>query len=89
MKEDAGVGDQGETEVGGQSSGLVQALSDWRVWWMSLAMTAQVCNITSIGKSLWTCCNAGRLTEFQRLFPYFKVGENFWFVNQGKTKYSA
>lgn len=52
MKEDAGVGDQGETEVGGQSSGLVQALSDWRVWWMSLAMTAQVCNINSIGKSL-------------------------------------
>ncbi|KAJ4482724.1 sugar transporter [Lentinula lateritia] len=46
MKEDAGVGDQGETEVGGQSSGLVQALSDWRVWWMSLAMTAQVVSLS-------------------------------------------
>ncbi|KAJ4466499.1 MFS general substrate transporter [Lentinula aciculospora] len=46
MKEDAGVGDQGETEVGGQSSGLIQALCDWRVWWMSLAMTAQVVSLS-------------------------------------------
>ncbi|KAJ3741187.1 sugar transporter [Lentinula detonsa] len=46
MEEDAGVGDQGETEVGGQASGLVLALSDWRVWWMSLAMTAQVVSLS-------------------------------------------
>ncbi|KAJ3736423.1 sugar transporter [Lentinula guzmanii] len=46
MEEDAGVGDQGETEVGGQASGLILALSDWRVWWMSLAMTAQVVSLS-------------------------------------------
>lgn len=41
MEEDAGVGDEGETEVG-QIQGLVMAFKDWRVWCMSLAMTAQV-----------------------------------------------
>ncbi|KAJ3994207.1 sugar transporter [Lentinula boryana] len=46
MEEDAGVGDQGETEVGGQAPGLILALSDWRVWWMSLAMTAQVVSLS-------------------------------------------
>ncbi|KAF9075884.1 MFS general substrate transporter [Rhodocollybia butyracea] len=42
MQEDVGVGDQGETEVGGQVYGMRMALTDWKVWWMSLAMTAQV-----------------------------------------------
>ncbi|KAJ3773078.1 MFS general substrate transporter [Lentinula raphanica] len=46
MKEDAGVGDQSETEVGGQASGLLLALSDWRVWWMSFALTAQVVSLS-------------------------------------------
>lgn len=42
MEEDAGVGDEDETEVGGQAAGLWLALKDWKVWWMSLALTSQV-----------------------------------------------
>ncbi|EGN93087.1 hypothetical protein SERLA73DRAFT_98475 [Serpula lacrymans var. lacrymans S7.3] len=43
MKEDAaGMGDQDETEQGGQVSGLYLALTDWKVWWFSFAMLAQV-----------------------------------------------
>lgn len=40
MEEDAGVGDQEETE--GATSGLWLAVTDWKVWWFALAMTAQV-----------------------------------------------
>ncbi|KAF5393567.1 hypothetical protein D9757_000069 [Collybiopsis confluens] len=46
MEEDAGVGDQGETETGGLTSGMRMAVMDWRVWWMSLAMTAQVISLS-------------------------------------------
>ncbi|KAJ6520948.1 MFS general substrate transporter [Mycena capillaripes] len=42
MTEDAGVGDQSETEHGGPLTGLWLALSDWRVWWLAFALTAQV-----------------------------------------------
>lgn len=42
MEEDAGVGDEAETEVKGHAAGLLMALKDWKVWWMSIAMTAQV-----------------------------------------------
>ncbi|KAJ7129739.1 MFS general substrate transporter [Mycena epipterygia] len=42
MTEDAGVGDQQETEQGGPLHGLWLALTDWRVWWLALALTAQV-----------------------------------------------
>ncbi|KAF9226488.1 MFS general substrate transporter [Gyrodon lividus] len=42
MEEDAGVGDQGETETGGRTHGLYLALTDWKVWWFALAMTTQV-----------------------------------------------
>lgn len=40
MEEDAGVGDQEETE--GATSGLWLAVTDWKVWWFALALTAQV-----------------------------------------------
>ncbi|TFK28785.1 sugar transporter [Coprinopsis marcescibilis] len=40
MEEDAGVGDEGQTE--GQGSGLSLAASDWRVWWIAVALTSQV-----------------------------------------------
>jgi len=40
MEEDAGVGDEGETE--GHGRGLWLAVSDWKVWWLSLALTSQV-----------------------------------------------
>ncbi|KAJ6614290.1 major facilitator superfamily domain-containing protein [Mycena sp. CBHHK59/15] len=42
MKEDVGVGDQNETEQGGPLTGLWLALTDWRVWWLAFALTAQV-----------------------------------------------
>ncbi|KAI0368084.1 MFS general substrate transporter [Pilatotrama ljubarskyi] len=42
MEEDAGVGDEAETEVGGQLTGLWLAVKDWKVWWMAFAMTSQV-----------------------------------------------
>ena len=42
MEEDAGVGDEAETEVGGPVAGLMMALKDWKVWWMALTMSSQV-----------------------------------------------
>ena len=42
MEEDVGVGDEGETESGGHAAGLMAAIKDWKVWWLSLAMTSQV-----------------------------------------------
>ncbi|KAJ7576928.1 MFS general substrate transporter [Mycena floridula] len=42
MTEDAGVGDQEETETQGAMHGLWLALSDWKVWWLAVALTAQV-----------------------------------------------
>ena len=39
MEEDAGVGDEKQTEQGGHTTGLRLALRDWKVWWMALAMT--------------------------------------------------
>ncbi|KAG6817451.1 hypothetical protein H0H87_008619 [Tephrocybe sp. NHM501043] len=40
MEEDAGVGDEEQTE--GQGSGLWLAVTDIKVWWLSLALTSQV-----------------------------------------------
>lgn len=42
MAEDVGVGDEGETEGHGQLHSLVDAVSDWRVWWLALALTSMV-----------------------------------------------
>ncbi|KAJ7638769.1 MFS general substrate transporter [Roridomyces roridus] len=42
MEEDAGVGDQDETEQGGPLHGLYLAVTDWRVWWLAFALTSQV-----------------------------------------------
>lgn len=42
MEEDAGVGDERETEVGGHAAGLRMAVTDWKVWWMAVAMTSEV-----------------------------------------------
>ncbi|XP_006460061.1 hypothetical protein AGABI2DRAFT_202707 [Agaricus bisporus var. bisporus H97] len=41
MEEDAGVGDENETEHG-HGAGLWMALTDWKVWWMAVALTSQV-----------------------------------------------
>ncbi|EMD40846.1 hypothetical protein CERSUDRAFT_131167 [Gelatoporia subvermispora B] len=42
MEEDAGVGDEAETESGGHATGLWMAVKDWKVWWLAFAMTSQV-----------------------------------------------
>ena len=42
MQEDAGVGDEAETEAQGQWHSLVAAFSDWKVWWLALALTSMV-----------------------------------------------
>lgn len=41
MEEDAGVGDEQETEQGA-GTGFWMAITDWKVWWLSLALTSQV-----------------------------------------------
>ncbi|PVG04130.1 MFS general substrate transporter [Serendipita vermifera] len=45
MEEDAGVGDE-EDKQGSLTRGLTMALSDWKVWWMALALTAQVIGLS-------------------------------------------
>lgn len=40
MEEDAGVGDEGETE--GSTAGLWLALADPKVWWLAFTLTSQV-----------------------------------------------
>lgn len=42
----AGIGDQNETETGGHTHGLRLALADWKVWWLSLAMTSNVVSLS-------------------------------------------
>ena len=45
-EEDAGVGDEGETRVGGLGHGLWLALKDWSVWLMILAIANQMSALT-------------------------------------------
>lgn len=42
MKEDAGVGDEVETESGGFGYGFRLAITDWKVWWLATLSFAQV-----------------------------------------------
>lgn len=46
MEEDVGVGDSDETEGTGHAAGLIMALTDWKVWWMALALTSQVVGLS-------------------------------------------
>ncbi|KAM6503180.1 MFS general substrate transporter [Amanita muscaria] len=39
MEEDAGVGDEGEE--GGHIAGLWLAITDWKLWWIAVAVTSQ------------------------------------------------
>ena len=41
MEEDAGVTEEADAEKGA-AAGLWMAISDWRVWWLAFALTAQV-----------------------------------------------
>lgn len=40
VEEDAGVGDERETEVAGFAAGLKMLLKDWSVWWFAVASAA-------------------------------------------------
>ncbi|KAL0950041.1 hypothetical protein HGRIS_010049 [Hohenbuehelia grisea] len=46
MAEDAGVGDEQETEDKSHFTGLFQAVTDWRVWWMAFALTSIVISLS-------------------------------------------
>ncbi|KAG1768868.1 MFS general substrate transporter [Suillus occidentalis] len=41
MEEDAGVGDQAETENSGFGYGFSLAITDWKVWWFAILAVAQ------------------------------------------------
>lgn len=46
MEEDFfGVGDAGETEKGNKA-GFVSAMTDWKVWWLALALTSIVVSLS-------------------------------------------
>lgn len=46
MEEDVGVGDEEQTEAAGQVHGLVLAFTDWKVWWLALALTSLVVSLS-------------------------------------------
>ncbi|CAL1701087.1 unnamed protein product [Somion occarium] len=46
MTEDVGVGDKGETEGHGHVRGLVMAMTDWKVWWLAVALTSMVVSLS-------------------------------------------
>lgn len=46
MAEDAGVGDEDETEPKGHARGFVMAMTDWKVWWLALALTSMVVSLS-------------------------------------------
>ncbi|KAI0723106.1 MFS general substrate transporter [Earliella scabrosa] len=46
MEEDVGVGDQEQTEGHSQLRGFVMALTDWKVWWLALALTSLVVSLS-------------------------------------------
>ena len=42
MEEDGGSDEEDATAASTQLSGLWQAISDWKVWWFSIALTSEV-----------------------------------------------
>ncbi|KAI0089165.1 MFS general substrate transporter [Irpex rosettiformis] len=42
MAEDVGVGDEGETENGGQLRSLISTITDWKVWWLTFALISML-----------------------------------------------
>jgi hypothetical protein len=46
MEEDfAGIGDEGQTEKG-HVTGFISAMTDWKVWWLALALTSMVVSLS-------------------------------------------
>ncbi|KAG2143398.1 MFS general substrate transporter [Suillus bovinus] len=48
MEEDAGVGDQSETEHGRRGHGFFLAIADWKVWWFVILSIAQVTAVSFV-----------------------------------------
>ncbi|RPD66729.1 MFS general substrate transporter [Lentinus tigrinus ALCF2SS1-7] len=46
MEEDVGVGDEEQTETLGRFHGFTLALTDWKVWWLALALTSLVVSLS-------------------------------------------
>lgn len=97
MEEDAGVGDESETEVTAWQ-GFVLAMKDWKVWCMALAMTSQVISLSfnayfptlsatmgfNTTVTLLLCAPPFAWTAFEAFVVARhsdKVGERFWHCN--------
>ncbi|KIP07693.1 hypothetical protein PHLGIDRAFT_127467 [Phlebiopsis gigantea 11061_1 CR5-6] len=97
MEEDAGVGDESETEVTAWQ-GFVFAMKDWKVWCMALAMTSQVISLSfnayfptlsatmgfNTTVTLLLCAPPFAWTAFEAFVVARhsdKVGERFWHCN--------
>ena len=84
MEEDAGVGDESETEVS-QIHGFVTAMKDWRVWCMSFAMTAQVIALSFNGYFPTLAATLGYNTTVTLLLcapPFVWTVIEAWFVSR-------
>ena len=46
LVEDVGVSDRDSSDAGGQGNGLVMAFSDWKVWWLALALASMVVSLS-------------------------------------------
>lgn len=46
MEEDVGVGDEEQTETLGRFHGFYLALTDWKVWWLAVALTSLVVSLS-------------------------------------------
>lgn len=46
LEEDVGVSDTEQSETGHHGSGLAMAFSDWKVWWLALALTSMVVSLS-------------------------------------------
>lgn len=46
MEEDVGVGDDEQADGQGRFVGLKLALTDWKVWWLALALTSLVISLS-------------------------------------------
>lgn len=46
LEEDIGTVDKDEKESGNHLAGLNMALSDWKVWWLALALTSMVISLS-------------------------------------------
>ena len=46
LEEDVGVADDEHAETGGRYHGLKLAISDWKVWWLALALTSLVISLS-------------------------------------------